>query len=599
MSMSAAAVTIAALKKPFDDIYSSATGQVKILLKKWTIAGEIDQVAQKISEVEMVPSMFRSEPTPLTSFYYPSRITQYINGEHRPVQVDKLDEIRSTGNILITGTVGQGKSIFMRYLCIRELSEGKRIPIFLELRGIDAETTLKNLIVNSLNLIGINEINDEAYDFLLKKGIFVFFLDGFDEVKREYAPLLRKDLFRMMTKYSSTRIIISSRPGSTISLITSAPSIHRVALSNLQKDDFRPFLKKLGQEDTHLDKLLAAIESSPTDIQDVLNTPLMFTLLNEAFGSSANIPDTLHYFYESMFTVLVLRHDLLKPAFIRQRRAPLNNLQLQQAFEAFSYLSKDLGVSVTDDQFSQCALEVSELTDLEFEPESLKSDFTEAVCLMMPDGLKTAFIHKSIQEFFAAFFISHLKDDDFVKEIYESFKGAKITAWAQEISFLEKTDNLRYVKYFRIPTDQAFLRNAGFNPKTSVKVSKENFKRFIDSLGCIVFKGEDAEETFVLMNHESPAFNFASLEAIQAFDIGLVSVFTKSDIKAIQGLNNIIHTTLWNHIKNNNPELFLKNFRDRCVFTNEEIIRNQAKLEKWRLSSRATLVKRKLKPSNK
>lgn len=593
MPITELAAAVALLRKPIDDLYSTATGQLKSLIGKWNTAGRIDEISQKVREVEIVSSMFRSEPTPLSDFYYPSRIEIPTKGKQVTKHVDRLDEISIDGNILIVGTLGQGKSMFMRYLCVQELKSGKKIPLFLELRGIDESTRLKDLMIDGLRQLGMFEINDDAFDFILQKGSFTIFLDGFDEVKREQMPRLRKELFALMRRYTMTRFVISSRPGVMTSLIIQAPKIQRVLLGKLQREDFRPFLKRLGRDDKNIDSLLKAIDTSPTDIQNVLTTPLMLTLLNEAFGTSANIPDTLHYFYESMFTVLVLRHDQLKQTFSRERAAPLNNLQLQEAFECFSFLSKDIGVSLTDDQFAQCAKDVKILTGLDVSPDDLKTDFTEAVCLMMVDGLKTAFIHKSIQEFFAAFYVSHLKDDEVVKQIYEDFTGNKIVSWVQELTFLEKLDNLRYTKYFHIPSCKRFLNETGFNPKSRVLVSKANFKKFIQSLDSVIAEGESIGGKYLLLNMDSKSFNFGIMRVISGMGFPNVANMNRRDINTVKNLPTLKSNSFWDYIAENGIENSLTSFRNECKKIYDEIQLIQQDLLTTQQNSREILFRKR------
>ena len=116
--------------------------------------------------------------------------------------------------MLITGTVGQGKSIFLRYLCVGELRQGQRVPIFIELRSIDDQMSLEKLLIYKLQLLGLIDVTPEALDFLFADGTFVFFLDGFDEVKRQFVIQTQQQLRLLMTKFPQTQWIISSRPGS-------------------------------------------------------------------------------------------------------------------------------------------------------------------------------------------------------------------------------------------------------------------------------------------------------------------------------------------------------------------------------------------------
>lgn len=183
--------------------------------------------------------------------------------------------------------------------------------------------------------------------------------------------------------------------------------------------------------------------------------------------------------YESMFLFLVYRHDETKLSYIREKATSLSNTELQEAFEHFAFLTKQYGVSLSDEEFSLCSKGAAKLTRLSFTPEGFRTDLTEIVCLMQRDGVRTAFIHRSIQEFFAAFFLKHLEKEDAVKKIYEGIKGGQIYAWAQELKFLEQIDKYRYIEYYRLPAVRKLLQSCEYNSTGRVPVTKANFLKHL------------------------------------------------------------------------------------------------------------------------
>ncbi len=92
--------------------------------------------ANKVTSFQRVKTFWqRDKSVPLTSFYYPSQILFEAGVKKK---ADSLRELPKTGNYIIQGIVGQGKSIFLRHLCVQELRETGpgRIPVFLELRTL-------------------------------------------------------------------------------------------------------------------------------------------------------------------------------------------------------------------------------------------------------------------------------------------------------------------------------------------------------------------------------------------------------------------------------------------------------------------------------
>ncbi|AJY28565.1 NACHT domain protein [Burkholderia thailandensis 34] len=529
-----------ALKKPIEELVSAATGKFKQFAKIWNVAGVIDSVRQSIDDLASVRTMFSGEPVALSSFYYPSKI--HVGGSGRaPGRVDNLDDLSGRENILVTGTLGQGKSMFMRYLCVEEATRGARLPVFIELRGVDGKCNVGCLLTKALQTIGFSDLDEVGFDFIFSSGRMVIFADGFDELKREFALGVQQEIATAMAKYEKTQWIISSRPGSLSGHLETIPKLKKYRLAQLTEEDFVPFMQRLGVDDTLRTKLLSAVKSSSAEVKGVLTTPLMLTLLVETFGRSAAVPTNLHDFYVALFNVLAYRHDDQKLLFKRERATSLSNTELQDVFEAFSFLSKEVGVSLSDEQFSRIAKDTARVVKKEFGPEGLKNDLTDAVCLMMRDGIKTAFIHKSIQEFFAAFFVKHNNDEGMAKKIYQTIRGGKLSLWSEELKFLEKIDEFRYQEYFRIPAIDELFFEIKYNPCKKIGVSKKSIREFFIKLNAhyLTFSRSGKSFGYVLLAGDSPVLSSAVLDLLAAISpIGTAILLPNAEMPEYQRFPN-------------------------------------------------------------
>ncbi|KGC25924.1 NACHT domain protein [Burkholderia pseudomallei] len=504
-----------ALKKPIEDLVSTATGKFKQFAKIWNVAGVTDSVRRSIDDLESVRTMFSGEPVLLSSFYYPSKI--HVGGSGKaPTKVDNLDDLSGSANILVTGTLGQGKSMFMRYLCVEEAKRGARLPVFIELRGVDSKCNVACLLIKALQTIGFSDLDKVGLDFIFSSGRLVIFADGFDELKREFALGVQQEIAAAMAKHAKTQWIISSRPGSLSGHLETIPNLKQYRLAQLTEEDFVPFMQRLGVDDPLRAKLLNAVRSSSAEVKGVLTTPLMLTLLVETFGRSAAVPTNLHDFYVALFNVLAYRHDDQKLLFKRERATSLSNTELQDVFEAFSFLSKEVGVSLNDEQFSRIARNTARVVKKEFGPEGLKNDLTDSVCLMMRDGIKTAFIHKSIQEFFAAFFVKHNNDEGMAKKIYQTIRGSKLMIWSEELKFLEKIDEFRYQEYFRIPAIDELFSEIKYDPSKKIGVSKRSIREFFAKLNAkyLTLSGSGRSFGYFLFTGDSPVLSSAVLDLL-------------------------------------------------------------------------------------
>lgn len=507
-----------ALAKPVEDLYTVAKGAAKAVIDRWRSRGKLDSIAQRLEQIEFVRTVFSQDPVRLTSFYYPSKVVE-SRANRTPRSVKTLNDIGPNLNILLSGTVGQGKSILMRYLCINEMRFGHRIPIFVELRSIDKTTTLQRLLLKQFEMYGFEGLTPELFEFLLEQGRLVFFLDGFDEVKREFALPVQQDLTGLINRFPGTRWVVSTRPGGLASHAASLPNLLAVEIAPLEPSDFDSFLEVLGVRNEHRRRLIGAIESSPSEIKGVLRTPLMLTLLNMTFGTSTDIPDTLHEFYESMFNFLLTRHDETKLAYVREKATHLSTSDLQDAFEHFCFLSKEYGVALSEEEFTRCAKDAAKVSGKTFTPDGFRTDLTETVCLMVRDGLKTAFIHKSIQEFFAAFFLKHLGAEATAKEIYQGLARSRCVSWAQELKFLEQIDRYRFLEHCRLPVVEEFLKSIEFVGSRKVNVSKAKFLKFVEDIDwhvAFVQAGAIKGHAIVVVNTSGKHFSAVLVEFARA-----------------------------------------------------------------------------------
>jgi hypothetical protein len=447
------------LAKPASDLYETLTGAAKNFAKAWFASGAIDKLEQRIEDLEKIRTIVSRQASTLSEIYYPARIRE----KGHVATYNTVEELGDGKNLLITGTAGQGKSVFMRYLAIQELRQGKKVPIFIELRRIDATTSLTDQMEQQLDLQS-PEQKQELLIPLLTRGNVVVFLDGFDELSREYSLSVKKEIHSMMVKFSKVKFVISSRPGALSAHIQDLPRLRHLMIDELDESDFEPFFEKIGTEQTVRLKLKAAIDNSSVAVKKLLKTPLMLTLLVLTCGNKQNIPDTLPEFYDSLFRVLSLMHDETKPGYVRQMATALTYSELERLFECFAFISKEQfeRPSLNVSQFDECVRGAVEYTGFECTSEGFKTDVTDTVCLMVREGIDTTFIHKSIQEYYTARFIKSLPDDESSKKAYGSFSGVRTLMWSAELKFLEQIDPYRYQIFFRKTQAENFLKGVGY-----------------------------------------------------------------------------------------------------------------------------------------
>jgi Cdc6-like AAA superfamily ATPase len=463
------------LAKPATDLYETATGAVKNFAKAWITSGAIDKLEQRIEDLEKIRTIVSRQASTLSEIYYPARIKE----KSQVLTFTSLSDFNDK-NLLITGTAGQGKSVFMRYLAIQELRQGKKVPIFIELRRIDATTSLKDQMEQQLDFQSAEQ-KQELLGPLLSRGNVVVFLDGFDELSREYSLTVKTEIQSLIAKYSKVKFVISSRPGALCAHIQDLPRLRHLTIDELNENDFDPFFLKIGTDDAVRIKLKTAIDNSSVAVKKLLKTPLMLTLLVLTCGNKQNIPDTLPEFYDSLFRVLSLMHDETKPGYVRQMATTLTYSDLEKLFECFSFISREKyeRPSLNVSQFDECVRGAIEYTELSCTSEGFKTDVTDTVCLMVREGVDTTFIHKSIQEYYTARFIKSLPDDESAKRAYSSFTGVRTLVWTAELKFLEQIDPYRYQTFFRKIQAQNFLDAVGYKEGRKILTTKAALRKVL------------------------------------------------------------------------------------------------------------------------
>ena len=143
---------------------------------------------------------------------------KYVNvrlrcGRNVVNDTDLISGISSDKPIVVVGSAGSGKTMFMRYMTLTAFfADSGPVPIFVELRHIN-NITNKDLItfIRSSASSG-RGITEEQFTIGLKKGCFKLILDGWDELALDLRKTLEQQILHIRQKFPLTPMIISSRP---------------------------------------------------------------------------------------------------------------------------------------------------------------------------------------------------------------------------------------------------------------------------------------------------------------------------------------------------------------------------------------------------
>lgn len=459
------------------DVYKLITEYSGRKIKQWNTEKKIESLYHKIEKVRKVKTIWQvDKAVDLTAFY----CDNHVMVNKKRTKINQLADFRTDDNLLIQGIAGQGKSIFMRYLCGVELALGNYIPIFLELRRINKSYSLRDRIYMSFKSLGL-DVDDKLFDTLAASGKIILLLDAFDEVPDNLKPSVLTDIEDLANTFDSLRIVASSRPNDKIQMSNQFTVVN---LENLQDDEYTKVIHKLAEGENWADRLIDHIENHATHMLDLLCTPLMVTLLVLSYKSYQKLPNKMSDFYDSLFHTLLQRHDGTKPGFTRERACDLDDGRYRQVFERLCILAKNTREQSysfsTIHELSKNALQQSSVN---VNPDNYINDIVKITCLIIRDGEEHRFIHKTVQEYYTAAFISK-QPESWAKIFYKkALSRQSIGEWSQELEFLSEIDEYTYNRYFLLPGILQFLKLKQVDLKQKCpRFSQKKFRDMTDSL---------------------------------------------------------------------------------------------------------------------
>jgi len=415
--------------------------------------GLLEQRAEQIFKVRTIYE--NRKPTFIGEFYYPTKIL--IDDGQAPRLINCLNEIKEQNNIVIEGTVGHGKSMFMRHLSLNEILKESTLPIFFELRKLNKDEELIDALCSYLTDLFDFEIEKKDFYLLARNGSLSLFLDGFDEISDiNTVNNIIRYLESWSVRFPHMRIVCSSRPDTAIQ---KNPYFYTLKISEYDNTDQKNFIYNLTKDNHITTQLMDKISNGSVDIQDLLRTPLMLTFFLKTYEVKLKTPITLSDFYSDLFDVLMNRHDALKAPFHRTRFIEIEERVLQNIFEEFCLYSKEEGNKLSfDHKFFANGLEKSvKLLGISVDPKNLINEFTKNICLILQDGVQYSFIHKSIQEFFIANLIKSF-DIESIKDFYSKMRSMEYSSeYVVELQFLKEMDKLNYIKFYLLPSLNGFI----------------------------------------------------------------------------------------------------------------------------------------------
>lgn len=381
------------------------------------------------------------QPLEVTEYYVNNTLTC---GSTHILDTDLIDQLTGLRHVVVTGLAGSGKSMFMKFLTVCRFENPRGdIPLFVELRLLNSITQkdLIEFIRASCTGKGYS-VSSDQFKLALAAGTFIIILDGFDELNHEFRDDISKQILSLCQKYPDLTIVVSSRHDERFGGWTPFHVFNVDAMTKKQTLQLIASLEyDAGVKRRFHREVKARLYESHTSF---LSSPLLTTIMLLTYEEFAEIPVKMHSFYSQAFDTLFQKHDASKEQYQRKTHTALTREDFRATFAAFCAMSYlDQRFSFSEDELSetaQSALKYVRQSGLEITrpvtAKALIDDLKESVCLLQQDGLETAFVHRSFQEFFAALFATSLHGEK-LKKVLDKYAlrfGDSVVSMAMDMA---------------------------------------------------------------------------------------------------------------------------------------------------------------------
>ena len=346
---------------------------------------------------------------------------EYEGEEIDTETINPLLEI--SNNILIQGTGGVGKSMLMRYLFLNTANRGEYVPVLLQLRRVSSQKqnniSIMSLIYNSMKDFDI-ELPKEQFEYSLRLGKYLFLLDGFDEIKEDFAKKTAEAIQEFCSKYPKNPCIITSRPRRNTSPLE---TFTEVKSKVLDLEQAVLLSSKIWKEDEKTKEFCNQLKAGLyVKHKDFAENPLLLSMMFLTFMKNNSVPEHLAEFYNKAYEAIYSAHDSHdKGYFLREFKCGdldengfkkiLYHFCFQTYFKEIYEFSKEI------------ILDFLNKSIMKFDMKGIKAkdylkDLCDVVCILVEEGDVYRFSHRSFQTYFAACYTSNFLTDEQQKKLF-------------------------------------------------------------------------------------------------------------------------------------------------------------------------------------
>lgn len=477
----------------------------------------------------------------LDDLYIPLILEEYRNEDKKwIINENCYDILDQYPRILIVDMAGMGKSTIVKYFACQGINLDKSIPIVIELRRLVKNQTILEYIQKQINSLDKNIEIEEIID-ILKKGDFVIFFDGYDEVTNEDKPDVLDAIQEFTSRATDTKIVITSREEDDLNALGEYKC---VSIKPLAEEEAYILIKKYDNDGEISKKLIKRLkeDSSMDVLSEFLENPLLVSLLYKTFEYKEEIPYKKIDFYDQVYAALFNDHDKTKgSAFVHKKETKLDKYQFEQILRAFGFLCLKVDKVEYSSQLIHQLLKqaIERFGWLKISADDFLYDITHAVPFIQKDGTEYKWVHKSFMEYFASCFICYDNKESEEKYLKTMTTSENSMKFYNVLDFCYEIDTLNFRKYAILPYVEEYI-----------KEYKKHFR-------CEYFNGFDKQ-----------ALNIAKHISALKIDIYVINNIYVDQYVASNGSKNITKKDLAMQMFGKSRESFDQNKRIKMLHTN-------------------------------
>jgi hypothetical protein len=466
------------------------------------------------------------------------------------VEDDSLCQYARDGKrIIVTGFGGIGKTVFCKYLFRTVFhNPGGKVPVFFELRRIN-DITEKNLLTYiRVSLSGDDGIiPEDTFRSIMEDGRFIFILDGFDEIPDEFKNQIQRQILDLSHHYRNCGFVVSSRLDDRFA---SWQEFFVFRAMPFEREQTNLVIRKAKfDNDTKKEFFSNIFEKNYEKYKEFFSTPLLTLMMLMTYLQIRHIPENIHIFYRYAFQTLFTLHDASKEGFQRKRRLSLSEQEFIEVFSIFCLSTyADLEHTFSEQRCLDYISKSKKRASKSFDERDFLIDSTDSINMLFKDGNHYSFIHRSFQEYFAAYAATHY----FVRPIRRLVKRLPRRGTDTVFSMMRAMNTSVVDEFYLIPEYEELSEQISLIIKATDPIEILKLSGYYIEFGFRVID-EEISPSIYSSYSESDVDVFSTIAQLMFKDRAPKDLINEDDMQIIpsfKGLQNLFKGIIFNSNKN-------------------------------------------------